>query len=117
MVENFKGCSIQSDEQVDDISDSKEGAEDRNDSYEEVDMLNDSETFVVDGSYPKSNSNVATHTTNGILSTDTTIGISTQKLYPMFIKPAIHAVVRPIETRSRASFGSPKFVDLSVSST
>ena len=37
MVENFKGCSIQSDEQVDDISDSKEGVEDRNDSFEEVD--------------------------------------------------------------------------------
>ena len=38
MVENFKGCSIQSDEQVDDISDSKEGVEDRNDSFEEVDV-------------------------------------------------------------------------------
>ena len=35
----------------------------------------------------------------------------------MFIKPAIQAVVRPIKTRSRASFGSPKFVDLSLSST
>ena len=113
MVENFKGCSIQSDEQVDDISDSKEGVEDRNDSFEEVDVSNDSENFVVDGSDPKSDPNVATHTINGILSTDTTNGISTRKLYPLFIKPAIKA----IETRSRASFGSPKFVDVSVSST
>ena len=61
MVEIFKGCSIQSDEQVDDISDSKEGVEDRNDSFEEVDVLNDSENFVVDGSDPKSDPNVATH--------------------------------------------------------
>ena len=42
MVENFKGCSIQSDEQVDGISDSKEGVEDRNDSFGEVDVLNNS---------------------------------------------------------------------------
>ena len=100
MIENFKRCSIQSEEQVDDISDSKEGVENRNDSSEEVDVLNDSEIFVVDGSDPKSDPNVATHTINGILSTDTTNGISTQKLYPLFIKPAIKA----IETRSRASF-------------
>ena len=113
MVENFKGCSIQSEEQVDDISDSKEGVEDRNDSFEEVDVLNDSENFVVNGSDPKSDPNVATHTINGILSTDTTNGILTQKLYLLFIKPAIKA----IETRSRASFGSPKFVDSSISST
>ena len=103
MVENFKGCSIQSDEQVDDISNSKEGSEDRNDSFKEVDVLNDSENFVVDGSDPKSDPNVATHTINGISSTDTTNVISTQKLYPMLIKPAIHDVVPPIETRSRAS--------------
>ena len=76
-------------------------------------MLNDSKFFVVDGSNPKSDPNVATHTINGILSTDTTNGILTRKLYPLFIKPAIKA----IEPRSRASFGSPKFVDLSVSST
>ena len=36
IVEHFKGCSIQSDEQVDDISDSKEGVEDRNDSFESL---------------------------------------------------------------------------------
>ena len=76
-------------------------------------MLNYSENFVVEGSDPKSDPNVDTHTINGILSTDTTNGISTQKLYPLFIKPAIKA----IETRSRVSFGSPKFVALSVSST
>ena len=46
MVENFKGCSIQSDKQFDDISDSKEGVEDRNDSAQQVDVLNDSEIFV-----------------------------------------------------------------------
>ena len=113
MVEIFKGFSIQSDKQVDDISNSKEGVEGRNDSFEEVDVLNDSENFVVDGSDPKSDPNVATHTINGILSADTTNGISTRKLYPLFIKPAIKA----IETRSRASFGSPKLVDSSVSST
>ena len=39
MVENFKGCSIESDEQDDDISDSKEGAEDRKDSFEEFDVF------------------------------------------------------------------------------
>ena len=72
MLENFKGCSIQSDKQVDDISDSKKGVEDRNDSFEEVDVLNDSENFVVDGSDPKSYPNVVTHTINRILSTDTT---------------------------------------------
>ena len=42
MVENFKGCSIQSDEQVDNISDSKEQVDAknwlRNDSFEEVDV-------------------------------------------------------------------------------
>ena len=45
MVENFRRCSIQSDKQVNDISDSKEGVEDRNDSFEEVDVLNDSERY------------------------------------------------------------------------
>ena len=75
MVKIFKGCSIQSDEQVDDKSDSKEGVEDRNDSFEEVDVLNDSNFFVVDGSHPKSDPNVVTHTVNRIFSTDTTNGI------------------------------------------
>ena len=48
-VENFKGCSIQSDEQVDGISDSKEQVDAknwlRNDSFEEVDVLNYSQFF------------------------------------------------------------------------
>ena len=91
MVENFRGCSIQTDKQVNDISDSKEGVEDRNYSFEEVDELNESEKFVMDGSNPKSNPNVPTHTINGILSTDTTNRISTRKLYPLFIEPAIKA--------------------------
>ena len=110
MVKNFKGCSIQSDEQVDDISDPKEQLDARNwlrnDSFEEVDVLNNSEFLVVDGSDPKSDPNVATHTINRISSTDTTNGILTPKIYPMFIKPAIHAVVQPTKTKSRASFGS-----------
>ena len=79
MVENFKGCSNQSDEQVDDISDSKEGVEDRNDSFEEVGVLNDSENLVVDESDPKSDPILATHNTNVISATNTTNGISTQE--------------------------------------
>ena len=90
MVENFKGCSIQSDGQVDDISDSKEGVDNINDykegvddrkiSAEQIDVLNNSENLVVDGSDPKSDPNVATHTTNGISATITPNGILTQKL-------------------------------------
>ena len=75
MVENFKGCSIQSDKQVDDIRDSKEGVEDRSNSFEEVDVLNDTEILVVDGSDSKSDLNVATHTSNKNVSTYTTNGI------------------------------------------
>ena len=98
---------------VEDISDSKEGVEDRNDSAKHVDVLNDSEKLVVDGSDPKSDPSVATHTTNGILYIATTNGISTRKLYPLFIKPAIKAV----KTRSRASCGSPSFAGTTVSPT
>ena len=101
MVENFKGCSIQSDEQVDEIVDSKEQFEARNwlrnDSTEQVDVLNDSKKLVVDEIDPKSDPIVATNTTNRISDTNTTIGISKQELYPLFIEPAIKAVVRPIE--------------------
>ena len=50
MVENFKGCSIQSDEQVDEIVDSKEQVDARNwlrnDSAEQVDQINDSDKQV-----------------------------------------------------------------------
>ena len=96
MVEIFKGCSIQSDEQVDEIVDSKEQVEARNqfrnDSFKQVDVLNNSENWVVDGSDPKSDPSVATHTNNRILATDTTNGILTRKLYPLFIKPANQAV-------------------------
>ena len=50
MVENFKGCSIQLDEQVDDIVDSKEQVDAgnwlRSDSSEQVDVLNDSENWL-----------------------------------------------------------------------
>ena len=114
MVENFKGCSIQSDEQVDDIVDSKEQVDTsnslKNDSFGQVDVLNDSKKLVVDESDLKSDPSVVTHTTNRISANDTTNGISTLKLYPLFIKPAIQAV----ETRSRASCGSPSFVAMSV---
>ena len=93
MVEIFKGCTIQSDKQVDTIIYSKEHVDARNwlrnDSAEQVDVINDSEKIVVDGSDPKSNPSINTHTTNIILATDTTNRISTRKLYPLFIKPAI----------------------------
>ena len=117
MVENFKGCSIQSDEQVGEIVDSQEQVDARNwlrnDSFEQVDVSNDSENLVVDGSDPKSDPSVATHTANIILATDTNNRISTRKLYPLFIIPAIQAV----ETRSRVSYGSPSFAVTSVSPT
>ena len=97
MVKEFNECTIQSDEQVDTIIDSKEHVDVRNwlinDSAEQVDAISDSEKLVVDGSDPKSDPSVAAHTTNGIPDTDTTNGISTQKL---FINPTIQAVVRPI---------------------
>ena len=76
MVKEFKVCTTQSDEQVDTTIDS-EGHVDtrnwlRNDSDEQVDAIRDSEKLVVDGSNPKRDPSVATHTTNGILDTDTT---------------------------------------------
>ena len=68
MIENFKRCTIQSDEHVDKIIDSKEHIDAkrwlRNDSVEQVDAINDSEKLVVDGSNLKSDTRVATHTTN-----------------------------------------------------
>ena len=70
MVENFKGYTIQSDEQVDKIIDSEEHVDAsnwlRNDSAEHVDAISDSKKLVVDGSDLKSDPMVATHTTNGI---------------------------------------------------
>ena len=117
IVENFKGCSIQPDKQVDDIVDSKEQVDARNwlrdDSTKQVDVLNDYEHLVVNKSDPKSNPHVATHITNRISASDTTNGISTRKLYPLFIKPAIQAGI----TRSRASCRSPSFAVTSVSPT
>ena len=72
---------VQSDEQADTIIDSK-GLVDarnwlRNDSAEQVDVINDSKKLIVDGSDPKSDPSVATHTTNGISATHTTNRIST----------------------------------------
>ena len=96
MVENFKGCSNQSDEQVDEIFDSKEQVDVRNwlrnNSAKQVDVLNDYKNLVVDESDPKSDPSVATHTTNGISANGTTKGISKRKLYPLFIIQAIQAV-------------------------
>ena len=121
MVKEFNECTIQSNEQVNTIIDSKEHVDAmnwlRDDSAEQVDIINDSRKMVVYGRDPKSNTSVATYTTNRISATDTTNRISTRKLYPFFIKPAIQAVVRLIETRSRASCGSPTFVATSVSPT
>ena len=117
MVENIKEWSIQSGKQVDDISDSKEQVDARNwlrnNSFEEVDVLNDSENVLVDGSDLKSDPSAATHTTNIFSDTDTINKISIRKLYPLFIKPGI----KDVETRSRASCGSPTFVAMTVSST
>ena len=97
MVKEFKGCTIQSDEQVDTIINPEEHVDARNwfrhDSAEQVDAISDSEKLVVDGSNPKSDPRVATNTTNGVSATDTTSGISTQTL---FIYSTIQAVVRPI---------------------
>ena len=68
MVENFKGCTIQSDKQVDMIIDSEERVDVRSwlrkDSAEQVDAIIDYDKLVADKSYPKSDSGVATHTTN-----------------------------------------------------
>ena len=97
MVESFKGCTIKSNEQVDNIIDCEEHVDARkwlrNDSAEQVDAISDSKKLVVDGSDPKSDPRVATHTINGISDTHTTNKISTQKL---LINPTIQVVVRPI---------------------
>ena len=115
--EEIESNISESKEGFDDIRDSKKGVEDRNDSAEQVDVFNYSENLLRDESDPKSDPNVATHTTNRISATDTTNGISKRKLYPLFIKPVIQAVVRTTETRSRASCGSPSFAVMSVSPT
>ena len=92
MVENFKRCTIQSNEQVDEIIDSEEHVVARSwlrkDSTEQVDVLSDSKKLVVAGSDPKSdpssNLNVATHTINRISSKT------------LLINPTIQVVVGPI---------------------
>ena len=55
--------------------------------------MSDSEKLVVDGSDPKRDPSVPTHTTNRILDTDTTNGNSTQMI---LINPTIQVVVGPI---------------------
>ena len=50
----------------------------RNNSAEQVDAISDSKQLVVYENDQKSDPSVATHTTNRILATDTTNGISTQ---------------------------------------
>ena len=69
----------------------------------------------MDGSNSKSDPSVATHTTNGISATGTNNGISSQKLFPLFIRAASRDASSS-ETRSRASCGSPTFIATSVSS-
>ena len=81
MVKEFNACTIQSNEQVDTIIDSEEHVDARNwvrnDSAEQVGVINDFNKLVVDGSNTKSNPSVATQTTNGFSGTDSTDGIST----------------------------------------
>ena len=94
MVGIFKGCTIQSDELVHKIIDSEEYVDVRiwlrNNSTEQVDAIGDSEKLVVDGSNPKSDTRVDTHTTNRISATHTTNEVSTQKL---LLNPTIQVVV------------------------
>ena len=67
-VKYFKGCTIQSDKQVDKIIDSEEHDDVRNslknNSTKQGDAINNSKRLVVDGSDPKSDPSVAIHTTN-----------------------------------------------------
>ena len=97
IVENFKGCTIQSDKQVIKIVDSEEHVDARNwlrnNSAEQVDAISDSEKLILDESDPKSDPSVVTHTTNGISATDTTNRISTQKL---LINPIVQVAVGTI---------------------
>ena len=85
LFKEFKGCNTQSDKQVERKIDSEEHVDAgnwlRNDSYKQVDAISYSEKFVVDGSNPKSDPSVATHTNNIISDTHTTNRISTQKLF------------------------------------
>ena len=85
IVQEFKGCNIQSDEQVDTTIDSEEHVDARNwlrnNSAKQVDAISDSEKLVVDGSDPKIYSGVSTHTTNNISATDITNGISKQNYF------------------------------------
>ena len=79
MVKEFKGCTFQLDEQVDTTIDTEEHVDARNwlrnDFAEQVDAISDPQKLVVDGSDPKSDPSVATHTNNWISDTDTTNGI------------------------------------------
>ena len=72
----------------------------RNDSTKQVDAISNSKKLVADGSDPKSDQRVATHTTTGISDTHTTNRISTQKL---LINPTIQVVVGPITPLITAS--------------
>ena len=61
-----------------------------------VDVISYSKILVVDGIDPNSDPSEATHTTIGISGTDTTNVIPTRQLFPLFVNPAIQAVVRPV---------------------
>ena len=97
IVENFKWCTIQSDELVDKIIYSEEHVDMRNwlrkYSAEQVDALSDAKKSVVDGSNPKSDPRVDTHTTNIISANHTTERIPTQTL---LINPTIQFFAWPI---------------------
>ena len=96
MVKEVNEFTIQSDKQFDTIIDSEEHVDEknwlRNNSGEQVDVINDSEKLVVDENDSERDPSVATHTANRISATDTTNRISTQNI---FINPAIQAVVQP----------------------
>ena len=90
MINEVNESTIQSDEQVNTIIDSKEHVDARNwlrnDSAEQVDAINDSEKFVVDGSDSKSDLSIATQTTDGTSATDTPDGTPTQRLFLLLKK-------------------------------
>ena len=93
MVIEFRGCTIQSEKQVDTTIDSAEYVDVRNwlrnDSDEQVDAIIYFEKMLVDGRDPKSDPIVATHATNRISATHTTSVIPTQQF---LINPTIQAV-------------------------
>ena len=131
MVKEFKGCTSQSDKQVDTTIDSEEHVDARNrlrnNSAEHVDAISYSEKLVVDGSDPKSDSRVATHTTNAEPLDASINGFSTVNEHSTSYfsgvggVETISAEVANVNLRERMNFASnsvfgetPKFMDLGL---